>query len=117
MFKRLFVSALCVMALTPVSGAQEHARSTAPVLIKEVKPEYTKQAKEAGIEGTVVLDAVVRKDGTVSDVKVTKSLDTKYGLDEQAITCVKQWRFKPGTKDGNPVDVRVGLEVYFGMRR
>ena len=82
-----------------------------------MKPEYTKQAQEAGIEGTVGLDGVVLKDGTVGEVSVTKSLDKKYGLDEQAIKCVKQWRFKPGTKDGKPVDVRVGMEVYFGLKR
>lgn len=91
MLSRPFVFATCLAAcMVGVPFAQELARQTAPVLITEVKPEYTKEAQAAGIEGTVVLDAVVLKDGTVDDVRVTKSLDKKYGLDEQAVKCVRQ---------------------------
>jgi len=87
-----------------------------PVLTKEVAPVYTAEAKEKRIQGVVRVDAVVLTDGTVGEVTVTKSLDQKYGLDEQAITCVKQWQFKPGTKDGKPVDVRVSIEVSFTLK-
>jgi TonB family protein len=46
---------------------------------------------------------------------VTKSFDEKYGLDEQAVKAVKQWQFKPGTKDEQPVDVIVSIEVGFHL--
>ena len=49
-----------------------------------------------------MLKAVVRTDGTPGDVEITKSLDPKYGLDEQAIAALRQWRFEPGRKDGTP---------------
>ena len=47
---------------------------------------------------------------------MTKSLDEKYGLDAQAVTAMKKWRFKPGTKDGKPVAVEVMVEMSFKLR-
>jgi periplasmic protein TonB len=87
---------------------------TAPVIIKEVKPNYTPDAIRRKVQGTVQVSAVVLTDGTVGEVHVTKSLD--LDLDEQAIIATKQWRFKPGTKDGQPVNVRVTIELTFSLR-
>ena len=87
---------------------------TAPVLVKEVKPRYTSDAKDAKIQGVVTLECVVNADGSISDVEVTKSLEA--GLDEEAIKAVKQWRFEPGKKDGKPVPVRITLEMTFTLR-
>ena len=87
----------------------------APVLIKEAKPVYTKAAKDAGIQGKVPLECVVLPDGTVADVKVVKSLDP--GLDEAAVKAMKKWTFKPGTKDGQPVAIRIEVEMTFSLRR
>jgi protein TonB len=56
----------------------------------------------------------VQPDGTVGDVRVTKALNP--GLDQEAIKAVKQWRFKPGHKDGKAVPVRVTLEMTFTLR-
>ena len=89
---------------------------TVPRLLKEVKPQYTAEARAAGIQGTVGLEVIVLKDGTVGDVKVTQSLDTVHGLDEQAVNAIKQWVFDPGTKDGKPVPVRVNAEVTFTLK-
>ena len=113
---RTLAVAVWFAVFVATAGAQEVARETTPVLVKEVKPDYTKEAKEARIQGTIGLDAVVLKDGTVGEVTVSKSLDQKYGLDEAAVKCVKQWQFKPGTKDGKPVDVRVQIEVSFTLK-
>jgi periplasmic protein TonB len=96
-------------------GAQQNA-TTMPVLVKDVKPEYTREAREARIQGNVMLDAVVLKDGTVGDVTVTKSLDKEHGLDDQAVKAMKQWQFKPGTKDGKPADVRISVEMSFTLK-
>lgn len=88
----------------------------APRVKKEVRPQYTKAAKDAGIKGNVVLDVVINADGTVGDVTVKQSLDTKYGLDAQAVEAARQWLFEPGTKDGKPVPVLVTLEMSFTLK-
>jgi TonB family protein len=96
------------------SPAQERAK-TMPVLVREVKPDYTKPAMDRKIQGTVLLEIVVKADGTVADnVRITRSLDPD--LDQQAIKAAKQWTFKPGTLDGKPVPVTVSLELTFTLR-
>jgi protein TonB len=89
---------------------------TMPKPIHTEKPRYTAEAMKAGIQGTVLLDAVVLKDGNVSNVEVIRSLDKMYGLDESAIEAARQWRFEPGQKDGKPVAVRVSIELTFTLR-
>jgi len=87
-----------------------------PVLVKSVKPNYTREAMQQRIEGTVLLDTVVRSDGSVGDVTVAESLDSVYGLDDEAVKAVRQYQFKPGMKDGKPVAVRVQIAVRFSLR-
>jgi TonB family protein len=89
---------------------------TYPVPMRQVKPDYTDEAKAARIQGAVVVEAVVLAEGTVGDVKVIQSLDTKFGLDQQAVNAAKQWTFKPGTKDGKPVAVVVTIELTFTLK-
>ena len=89
---------------------------TLPTVVKQVRPVYTQEAKDARIVGTVMLDAVVLADGMVGDVQVSRSLDQQYGLDEQAVKAMKQWQFKPGTKDGKPVAVRIDVEITFTLK-
>jgi protein TonB len=92
--------------------------ATQPVLIREVKPHYTAQAMSAKLQGRVEMDAVVLADGSVdaASIRITRSLDSTFGLDQQAIIAVKQWRFRPGTFKGQPVAVRVGVELTFTLR-
>ena len=89
---------------------------TLPQVTKQVQPQYTKEAMDNRIEGTVGLDAVVSSDGTVGDVTVKESLDTVYGLDANAIVAMKQWQFKPGTKDNKPVAVRVSVVMKYTLK-
>ncbi len=89
---------------------------TLPSPVREVKPGYTAAAMDARIEGSVLLDVVVLDDGKVGDVTVSQSLDKEYGLDTQAVEAAKQWLFKPGTKDGKPVAVRVALQMTFTLK-
>ncbi len=86
-----------------------------PVLATEVKPQYSPAAMQAKIQGVVELSAVVRADGTVGDVSVVESLDTTHGLDDAAVSSVRQWTFTPGTKDGSPVDVEVHIQIKFTL--
>ena len=89
---------------------------TLPVLVKQVKPEYTAGAMRRKVQGTVKLGVVVTKDGAVDDhVTIVQSLDDE--LDQQAIAAVKQWQFKPGTKDGEAVNVAVTIELTFTLKK
>jgi protein TonB len=87
---------------------------TPPRLVREVKPDYTEQARRRGLEGDVVLEIVVRSNGSVGDVKVLQGLGG--GLDERAIEAVRQWRFSPARRHGTPVDVIVEVAVEFKLR-
>ncbi len=87
----------------------------APVVVREVKPGYTPDAMRARIQGEVLISAVVLPDGTVTRLRILRSLDRAFGLDEQALAAVRQWRFKPGTR-GQPVAVQVDIAVGFNMR-
>lgn len=68
-----------------------------PGLIKKVEPRYPPIAQAARLEGTVVIDAIILKDGSVSDVKVLKSSNPMF--EQACIEAVKQWRFTPGSQD------------------
>jgi protein TonB len=87
-----------------------------PTVVRQAKAEYTLEAMDAHIEGIVGLEVVVQSDGKVGDVKVTRSLDTTYGLDQQAVKSMKLWEFKPGQKDGKPVAVRVNVNINFTLK-
>ncbi len=94
----------------------QDAGVTLPRLLGDVKPQYTAAALQAKIQGDVELALVVRADGTVDGVSVTQSLDTVYGLDDAAVEAARQWTFTPGTKDGQPVDVLVHLNMRFTLK-
>jgi periplasmic protein TonB len=87
-----------------------------PSVVNKVNPQYTEEAKAARIEGIVDLNATVRVDGTVSDVKVTRSLDSTLGLDQQAVKALQQWTFKPGQKDGKDVAVNLDFRINFTLK-
>jgi len=79
-------------------------------------PQYTKDALQRRIQGTVVLSAVVAPNGVAYDITVIKSLDPSFGLDQAAVKTLRQTRFTPGTRDGRPVPVRVVVEYSFTAR-
>ncbi len=85
-----------------------------PAALFQPLPLYTEDARKARTEGIVVIQAIIRKDGTVDSFKVLRGLG--YGLDESAInTIATKWRFKPGTLNGTPVDVQANIEVSFRL--
>ena len=89
---------------------------TVPRVLREVRPNYTSDAMRAKVQGVVVLDCVVRPDGTVSDIQITRSLDSTFGLDQEAIKAARQWRFAPGSRLGEPVPVLISIELTFTLR-
>lgn len=87
---------------------------TPPRLLREVKADYTEDARQRGVSGDVVLEIVVRRDGSVGDVKVLQGL--AGGLNDRAVQAVRQWRFAPAQRQGAPVDVIVEVAVEFKLR-
>ncbi len=85
-----------------------------PRLLREVKAEYTEEARRRNIRGDVVLEIVVRSDGNVGDVRVLQGLGG--GLEARAVAAVRQWKFAPATRRGQPVDVLVEVAVEFTLR-
>jgi protein TonB len=91
---------------------------TSPVLIKEVKPNYTGDAMRAKLQGTVEMEAVVLPNGSIDpkSLRITRSLDSTFGLDEEAKKAVIQWRFRPGMRQGQAVAVQILVELSFTLR-
>lgn len=92
---------------------QGDSRWTLPEVIQKVDPVYTKQALDAEVEGFVTLRLSVRADGLADDITVIRGVG--LGLDEKAIECLGKWLFKPATRDGEPVPVRVTVEIKFRL--
>jgi protein TonB len=87
-----------------------------PQVLRRVNPRYTAEAMRAQIQGTVLLECVVLADGSVGEVRVVRSLDDNFGLDEEAVSAARQWEFAPGTRFGEPVAVLVTIELNFNIR-
>ena len=85
-------------------------------MLREVKPAYTADAMRAKVQGSVWLECIVMPDGSVGEVKVTRSLDPVFGLDQEAIKAAKMWKFSPGMRQGEPVPVIITIELTFTLR-
>lgn len=97
-------------------GPGGNGGSTSPQLLVRVPPQYTGEAMHAKVQGVVLLEALVLTNGTVGDIRIVRSLDPLFGLDQQAIRAVKQWRFAPGTRRGQPIPMLVTIELTFTLR-
>ena len=86
---------------------------SAPQLIYQVDPEYTDEARKAKYQGTVLLSIVVDIHGRPRNIRVIQSLG--LGLDENAVKAVRQWKFRPGMKNGVPVNVTASVQVLFRL--
>ena len=76
----------------------------------------TAEAMRAKVQGAVMVEAIVREDGSVGQVRIVRSLDRTFGLDEEALRAVKNWRFRPGKHQGRNVAVIVEIELTFTLR-
>jgi protein TonB len=86
---------------------------SAPQALSTPDPEYTEEARNAKTQGTCVLGLIVDDQGHPRNIRVIRSLG--FGLDAKAIDAVKQWRFQPAKKDGQPVNVQISVEVEFRL--
>jgi protein TonB len=87
---------------------------TRPFPLNRPRPNYTEDARKHKVQGVVRARALIGPDGLVKDVRLVTHLPD--GLDEEAVAAVKQMRFRPATKDGQPVNFWVALEVEFNLR-
>jgi len=85
----------------------------APSLTSKVEPQYTEEGRAGKVQGVVILQVDIDPQGMAQNVEVIGSLEP--GLDQKAIEAVRQWRFNPGTKDGQQVTVRATIEVNFRL--
>jgi TonB family protein len=88
--------------------------ATAPVLLFKAEPDYTEEARIAKYQGTVLLYAEIGTDGIAHRITPVRTLG--FGLGEKAVEAISRWRFKPGTKDGQPVTVAATIEVNFRLK-
>lgn len=87
---------------------------TRPTRVSGPNPQYTEIARKARIQGVVIVEAIIDKQGNVTNVKVLKPLP--MGLDQAAVDAVKRWKFEPATLNGKPVDVYYNLTVNFRLQ-
>jgi protein TonB len=90
---------------------------TLPQRIEEsyVRPAYPELARLARVEANVVLQAVIRRDGTVDETEVLRCTRLGFGFEEAAVDAVRQWRYRPATQGGVPVDVYFTILVDFAL--
>lgn len=84
-----------------------------PVATYTAPAEYSEQARKAKFNGNVIVSVLVTEEGLPIDPQVTRSAG--MGLDEKAVECVLQYRFKPAMKDGAPAEARISVEVNFRL--
>lgn len=121
MTRKIVAGALLVAlaAALPLTALQAERRiyrvgdsgGSAPKILFKEEPKYTEEARDAHLQGAVLLTAIVGEDGRFSDIQVKRSLDP--GLDSNAIEAVHKWVCRPAEKDGTAVPVSVRIEVNF----
>lgn len=115
--KKMISAAMIAAGLwagTAAASQQGRDVTTAPVLVRDVKPAYPRAAMAEKQQGRIQLMITVKSDGTVGKVRVTQPLSAQ--LDAAAVKAAKQWRFKPGTRNGKAVPVETAAEMTFTLR-
>jgi protein TonB len=89
-----------------------------PLLIPEskVSPDYPELARTVRLQGRVILQAVIRKDGTVEEVSVLQSTRPGVGFEQAAIEAIRRWRYEPAVQNGVPLDVYFTIVVEFSLQ-
>ncbi len=88
---------------------------TKPEAVRQVQPRYTENARRAGVQGVVILEAIIDEQGNVDNVRILRGLP--MGLDREAVAAVQQWKFRPATMASKPVKVYFTLTVNFTIQR
>jgi protein TonB len=89
---------------------------TSPIPIQRASPAYTAEAVRARAQGVITVQCIVEPNGECGDLRVVHAFTPPFGLDQQAMAAARRWRFRPGTRAGEPVPVLVNLEIEFNIR-
>ena len=84
-----------------------------PRVVSRAEPEYSEEARRAGVNTTIMVSLVVNEDGAPQDIKVVRGAG--FGLDEMAIRAIETWRFEPATKEGKPFAAPTQVELHFNL--
>jgi len=87
---------------------------TRPEIVSSTRPVYTELARRARVTGTVIVEAIIDEHGDVKDARVLKGLP--MGLDQAALDAIRTWKFKPATREGQPVAVYYVLTTNFQVQ-
>jgi protein TonB len=100
-----------VMHFAELKDAEKSGDLVAPVAMQEVDPGYPLELMKQNVQGMVVLSAVIRSDGSVGEVQVIRSVDDR--LDRYASAALSRWRFRPATRNGDPVALQTVVMIPF----
>ena len=103
------------MRFAELSETRTPGELTAPVALTKVDPAYPQELMRDRVEGTVTVYAVIHSDGTVGELKVLRGVDER--LDANAMAALSHWKFRPGTKNGAPVDLEALVQIPFVLRK
>ena len=95
----------------PPGASPSPATLSGPEPVRKVDPKYPPELRSKRVEGEVVLYAVIRKDGTVDSIQLVNGVDPI--LDENAMQALAQWKFRPGERQGEPVDLEAIVRIPF----
>jgi len=87
----------------------------APKIVSRIEPRYTEAARNARIQGIVIVEAIIDPQGNVTDARILKPLG--FGLDQQALAAIREWKFRPGTLNGQPISVYFNLTINFHINQ
>ena len=99
------------LRFSEVGGSSPDDFLTAPIAMHKVDPKYSAAAAAEGVEGKVLLYAVIRRDGRVDQVRLVQGVDER--LDSSAVSAFSKWEFQPATKNGEPVDLEAVVQIPF----
>ena len=104
-----------IVRFAELKPTKEQAELSAPVALNKVDPAYPAELIRDRVEGTVVLYAVIRADGVVDNVRVLQSVDDR--LDKSAMSALRRWHFRPGTKQGAAIDIEAVVQIPFRVAK
>lgn len=87
-----------------------------PIEIRKGTPQYTPEAMRARAQGAITVECLVQTTGVCANIRVKRSFNPTFGLEQEAIKAAAQWRFRPGMRRGEPVAVLVTMEIAFALR-
>ncbi len=103
-------------ALNELRSIAEDTASRQLVITRRTRPSYPDSAARLSISGTVVLEAIFAKDGTIRDIRVIQSIgEARFGFEEAAIKCLKSWEFTPAHVNGKPIDRKMTIPIDFTL--